>query len=300
MKNTASVFERKNSQVYNLEFDYKSELEKILSNGCHYETNQYEKPSCRFDFQDATEMSKRLISENFVKVKWGDIIMWVEKPLICFIEWYIQNEMPIRTIKNVPDFYVSKYLVSNVNYEEFDTIRPRPFSASLDNSPATWMSYWKAIKFVDQLNKKTSMKYRLPTEPEYVNAAAPNKRLYSYKESGEPEMDKENIRFSFINEYNWDKTGTLPVDSDLVQKNIHWIIHACWNVSIFAIGHHRTENGCWWSFNDWLYVIALGGNFRQCKHSAKKVTRWLVEVTWVFDTIWMRLYHSDPFTFINS
>ena len=81
------------------------------------------------------------------------------------------NERPTTKI-SVSRFYISKYPVTNAEYEEFDPThaRKRPPGSS-DRHPVVYVSSLDAMKYCQWLSTRERKKYRLPTEAEWEYAA---------------------------------------------------------------------------------------------------------------------------------
>ena len=110
-------------------------------------------------------------------------------------------------VKFVIKFEMSKYLVTNKGYEEFDPShkKKRDQYSDEDNQPVVYVSWEEANKYCQWLSQKTGQNYRLPTEEEWEFAASGGgKRQYPW---GNEEPD--------LNRANYDnKVGkTMPVGS---------------------------------------------------------------------------------------
>ncbi len=81
------------------------------------------------------------------------------------------NERPTSHI-TVSRFYISRYLITNADYEQFD--RAHSFKRAPgtgDKHPVVHVSSLDAIKFCNWLSTRERRKYRLPTEAEWEYAA---------------------------------------------------------------------------------------------------------------------------------
>lgn len=81
------------------------------------------------------------------------------------------NERPTSHI-TVSRFYISRYLITNADYEQFDRAHTVKRAAGAgDKHPAVYVSSLDAIKFCNWLSTRERRKYRLPTEAEWEYAA---------------------------------------------------------------------------------------------------------------------------------
>jgi formylglycine-generating enzyme required for sulfatase activity len=81
------------------------------------------------------------------------------------------NERPLTRV-TLSRFYLSRHLITNADYEQFDPshARKRAPGAS-DRHPVLYVSSLEAIKFCQWLSTRERKKYRLPTEAEWEYAA---------------------------------------------------------------------------------------------------------------------------------
>ena len=81
------------------------------------------------------------------------------------------NERPTAHV-TVSRFYISRYLITNAEYEQFDRAHAvKRASGAGDKHPAVYVSSLDAIKFCNWLSTRERRKYRLPTEAEWEYAA---------------------------------------------------------------------------------------------------------------------------------
>ena len=86
-------------------------------------------------------------------------------------EYSSPNEQPVWHA-TVTRFYISRYLITNAAYEQFDRSHAcKRAQGAGDQHPVVYVSSLDAIKFCNWLSTRERRKYRLPTEAEWEYAA---------------------------------------------------------------------------------------------------------------------------------
>jgi formylglycine-generating enzyme required for sulfatase activity len=133
----------------------------------------------------AKENSKKILELEFVKIPAGKFMMGADLDPSYIVAdqskgWrsiFIQDEFPVRKIKISKNFEISKYEVTNAQYEQFDPehrkMRGRFQGISeLDNEAVVYVSWEDAVAYARWLSRQDKdYDYRLPTEAEWEYVA---------------------------------------------------------------------------------------------------------------------------------
>jgi formylglycine-generating enzyme required for sulfatase activity len=87
------------------------------------------------------------------------------------------------------DFYIGKYEVTQAQWE---AVMESPIHSKYKgaNRPADRINWQDAQKFIRTLNRKTGLKYRLPTDAEWEYAARGGNKSKGYRYSGSDNLDE--------------------------------------------------------------------------------------------------------------
>jgi formylglycine-generating enzyme required for sulfatase activity len=124
------------------------------------------------------------------------------------------RELPVHPV-TVPDFLLCKYPVTQAQWRRVMGTDPSKFKG--DNLPVEQVSWDDAQAFIQKLNERTGLKYRLPTEAEWEYAAREAGKKVRFG-NGKDIADPEEINFDGSAAYkqSYSKTGkcrqqTTPV-----------------------------------------------------------------------------------------
>ncbi len=81
------------------------------------------------------------------------------------------NERPLTPV-TLGEFYMSRFPVTNLQYEQFDPAHKQKRLKSADGDhPVVYVTSFEAVKYCEWLSQREGKTYRLPTEAEWEHAA---------------------------------------------------------------------------------------------------------------------------------
>jgi formylglycine-generating enzyme required for sulfatase activity len=94
------------------------------------------------------------------------------------------DESPVHEVV-LDDFYIGRYEVTQHQWRMImDQDTNKCYFDGCDSCPVERVSWYNVMEFIQKLNEKTKMNYRLPTEAEWEYAARGGSRSKGYKYSG--------------------------------------------------------------------------------------------------------------------
>lgn len=230
-------------------------------------------------------MDKVLLEyDGFVYLEGGKVRLGTKNPLLCRLEGHRKNETPERYL-NVSRFWISKYCVTNAEYERFDKRYERPLTSQRDRHPVTNVTYMNALTYTRWWSETTGIEFTLPNELQWVFAAAPFG--WEFPWGNKPDKNKSLV-------YNKRAVGPLEVDDPRYGENWCGLLHMGGNVQEFVLGTNYAPgtNG---AEVDGMYCIVKGGDWAHCKQSPGVARRGIVDVAGRAPTLGFRLASSYNF-----
>lgn len=225
-----------------------------------------------------------LPSLGFIFVPGNNISLGTKYPIVCPLEGSRRNETPIRIV-SVASFWINQLCVSNDEFEKFNPNHHRPATSASDKSPVTDITYLEAINYAKWFSDRYGLDIRLPTEAEWVLAAAPIGWEFTYKRGPKPKA-------AMANNYSAQHFGTLAVNDDRYGANYLGLYHIDGNVNEMTAGWHYAP-GTAGAETDGAYCILKGGDFGHCDYSAGIQRRMMFDVSGRSTRVGMRLACSD-------
>ncbi len=250
-------------------------------NGIEWE----ERNGVSFSDQEAVKQEDLLRELGFVLVPEGRVRLGTPQPLPCRFEGHRLNETPTREI-DVEPFWICKFTVTNEQFEKFNHKRVRPPTSLKDSQPITNITYFNALRYAHWLSEQLGLFFRLPTEPEWVCAAAPYGWEYPYKAERNAEPGKTH---NFLIEES--VYETLDLNDPRYGVNYLGLYHMGGNVQELTLGYYYTTSGAWGSLVDGPYCIVKGGDFGHCPLSAGVQRRGIYDVSGRSEKVGFRLAH---------
>lgn len=235
---------------------------------------------------ESLERSEILRKFGFVRVVGGETTIGSDTPLVCRLEGRRLNETPIRSVE-VASFWIAQTKVTNSLFELFLPTHVRPPQSLQDDNPVVDVTYSEALRFCQFLNRRTRMSFRLPSEPEWVRAAAPDGWWLPYSPDTTPDLTKAHT-FGDGHEH-----GCAPVLDPRWEENHLGLDQMGHNTGEFTFGHYRIPQGQWGAFDDGMYCIVKGGDWGHCAYSPRVNRRSIFDVADRNPRIGFRLAHDD-------
>ncbi len=206
---------------------------------------------------DIPKKKELLNRMDFIFVSGGDVVLGTRNPLPGGVEGYRHNETPVHTA-TVDSFWICKFKVVNKDFEFFFPKHKRSLHALLDDHPVVDVTYNEAMEYCKRLNEVTGMAFRLPTELEWMYAAAPYG--WEYPHGQDPDINAGHV-FNDGHEF-----GCAPVGDNRWSLNYLGLDQFGYNVIEMTQGTYGIlgTNGF---DSDGTYCIAKGGSWGKCKFS---------------------------------
>lgn len=210
---------------------------------------------------------------NFVRVQGGVVQLGTPHPLKCPLEGIRENEVPTH-LAEIGSFWISKYCTTNAEYEKYDHRHNRPYTSPGDMYPVTDVTYLNVLRYALFFSRKYRLNFTLPTEAQWLYAAAPFGWEYTYEERKEPNRDKAHVYKTGGETYIY---GALEVDDPRFGINHFGLYHMGGNVQEITLGWYRAPGHLGYS-SDGAYCIVKGGDFGHCQYSAGVHRRGMMDV----------------------
>lgn len=144
-----------------------------------------------------------------------------------------EDERPLHTATIEKDFYIGRFEITNVEYNEFVRATKKktmiPPNWTTDMQPAVGVSWNDANDYAAWLSDLTQKKYRLPTEKEWEYAARAGATTRYYWGDRDTSHRKDAWRKEYpdnAHSYAWIKTNSEDITHEVGQKQPNqWGLH---------------------------------------------------------------------------
>lgn len=219
-----------------------------------------------------------LRSSGFIFLEGGPVVLGTSRPLPCRLEGFRRNETPVREAVVGP-FWIARCCVTNAEFERFKPRHRRPMTSPNDRHPAVEVTYLEALAYVEWLSRSQGVAFSLPTEAQWVFAAAPYG--WEYPWGMEPDPARAHTRGP-------DVTGPLEVDDPRCGVNWRGLYHIVGNVQQMTLGTNYAP-GTGGAATDGMYCIVKGGDWQHCRFSPGVHRRGIIDVAARLSTVGFRL-----------
>ena len=221
---------------------------------------------------------------EFVRLVGGTVGLGTEKPIVCTVEGFRHNEVPRRQVEIAP-FWICRFKVTNDVFEIFNPTHRRVPQSMGDDMPVVDVMYGEALTFCRKLNAATGMNFRLPTEPEWVFAAAPPG--WEYPHGMEPDVRAGHVYG------DGQEHGAAPVGDPRWKPNWCGLDQMGYNISELTWGHYRITVGQFGAETDGVYCMVKGGNYGHCENSPGVQRRGIFDIADRSTRVGFRLAHGE-------
>lgn len=167
------------------------------------------------------EAASLIAGLEFVEIPSGTFTMGADLPPKYIVagpeeKWrsiFIQDEYPVREVTLTSDFQISKYEITNAQYEQFDPEHKKWRGnfvdlSTEDNEAVVYVSWEEAVEFTKWLSENDKdYTYRLPTEAEWEYVARAGTRtpfndgnegdIYDLNPMDKDQMEKNNYQWPY-------------------------------------------------------------------------------------------------------
>jgi formylglycine-generating enzyme len=99
------------------------------------------------------------------------------------------DEKPVHSVR-VNDFYIGKFEVTQKQWRDLMGVgTTENYFPGCDSCPVERVHWYNALEYIKRLNKRTGLKFRLPTEAEWEFAARGGRLTKGYRYSGGNDID---------------------------------------------------------------------------------------------------------------